>query len=337
MHDWISKCGCNCGRCPAFRGNAKTAADRERCSEGWHRYLGFRLNPERIICDGCQVPDDRNPTRIARACRRRTCALTNGVENCAYCSAYACEDLEALAASARRADIEARLGERIPEEDYLAFVEPYDVLGHLDAIRASLRPDEIVPMATFSVRPAATAFPEQLPVPFEQMAAYRGLHGLLSEVGCVDDVSYAAQARLQRVRRDLLKMLWAFGLSGERDDEGGARLVIDGKTYLEQKIHSGRDRAEEYFEALANFSVRCELVPEPDARWLTPTGALRKQGWSMTLSFDDEAGGEAALKGLQRYAVALDEAYGKQAFRRFARADMRVLGEGDRQGGRGRE
>ena len=43
------------------------------------------------------------------------------------------------------------------------------------------------------------------------------------------------------------------------------------------------------------------------------------------MSFGDEAGGAPALEALCIYAVTLDEQYGKGAFRRFSRADMRVL------------
>ncbi len=45
-------------------------------------------------------------------------------------------------------------------------------------------------------------------------------------------------------------------------------------------------------------------------------------------SFDEDAGGMSALEALQTYVATLDEAYGRNAFRYFSRADMRVLGEG---------
>jgi hypothetical protein len=49
------------------------------------------------------------------------------------------------------------------------------------------------------------------------------------------------------------------------------------------------------------------------------------------MSLDEDAGGVAVLNALRIYAARLDEAYGKNAFRRFSRADMQVLGDGENQ------
>jgi hypothetical protein len=61
--------------------------------------------------------------------------------------------------------------------------------------------------------------------------------------------------------------------------------------------------------------------------WLTPTNALRKSGWYMVMSFDEDVGGVPVLDALRTYAVRLDEVYGKDAFGRFSRADMQMLGD----------
>jgi hypothetical protein len=45
------------------------------------------------------------------------------------------------------------------------------------------------------------------------------------------------------------------------------------------------------------------------------------------MTFDEEAGGVAALRALQTYAKKLDEKYGKKAFRYFSNADMQVPSE----------
>jgi hypothetical protein len=95
---------------------------------------------------------------------------------------------------------------------------------------------------------------------------------------------------------------------------------------LAQRIHSSCARVKDYFEVLGEHGVHCEHVPLEEEGWLTPGGALRKSGWCMEMSFDDEAGGVLALKALQSYATRLDEKYGKTAFRYFSKADMRVLG-----------
>ena len=57
MKELFAKCGTHCGGCPGYHENAKTEADRQRCSDGWHRYLGVRVRPDLIHCQGCQAPD----------------------------------------------------------------------------------------------------------------------------------------------------------------------------------------------------------------------------------------------------------------------------------------
>jgi len=76
--------------------------------------------------------------------------------------------------------------------------------------------------------------------------------------------------------------------------------------------------------------MHCELVPLTKEKygkmgWLTPFGWLRKEGWSMRMSFDDKAGGVSALKALKSYTAGLNEKYDKKAFRYFKNVDMRVL------------
>ena len=330
MKDLFSKCGCNCGRCPSYKGNLRTDEDRQRCSDGWHRYLGFRLSPGKLrICDGCQTPDDENPVRYL-SCYVRKCAVRNGVETCAHCSGYPCEDVKNLHTIQRagaRERIAARLGAPIPEEDYLAFIEPYEGIKHLDEIRASLGPEDIVEMTKVSVERRVVDFPDDLPFSKEETSAFEALHRLIAVIESVNGVSYARQAALKKRRRHLLKILWAFGLFGERKEEGGSHLVIGSETYLAQKIHSGYSRVKDYFKALGEYGVHCEHVPLTEEGWLTPGGALRKRGWFMKMSFDDDAGGVSALRALQSYTAKLHEKYGERAFRYFSKADMRVLGK----------
>ena len=243
MKDLFSKCGCNCGRCPSYKENLLTDEDRHRCAEGWAKYIGYHPTPEKLrACVGCQAPDDENAVRY-QSCYVRKCALRNGVETCAHCSAYPCEDVPRVSFAAdQREKIAAHLGTPVPEEDYLAFIEPYEGIKHLDAIRASLAPEDIVEMATVSVRPRIVAFPDDLPFSEEKAAPFEHLHRLLATVGVAEGVSYARQTVLKKRRRDLLKTLWAFGRFGGLREEGGLHLVIDGETYLAQKIQSNYSR-----------------------------------------------------------------------------------------------
>jgi hypothetical protein len=309
----------------------KTDTDRQRCSNGWHKYLGVRLNPDRCYCDGCQTPDDEHPTLVYGkfGCRIRRCAVFNGVQTCAHCSAYPCEDVKTQFSfdSGSRERAAERLGAPVPDEEYLIFIEPYELHRHLDEIRASLDPGDIVEMTPVSVRPWALGFRDGLPRSEREHVAFKALHRILAEVGCVEGISHAQRDALKKRRRHLLKMLWAFGRFGELE-EGGSRLVLDSETYLAQKIQSNHSAVMDYFEALSEQGVHCELVPLVKEGWRTPKGTLRKAGWLMRVSFDDDAGGDAALEALRSYVAMLDGEYGKRAFRYFSKADMRVLGEG---------
>ena len=81
MKDTIAPCGTNCGHCLSLRDNLRTDEDRQRCSDGWSKYLGFSLSPDKLLlCDGCQASDDENPVRYIN-CNKRKCASFNGVED----------------------------------------------------------------------------------------------------------------------------------------------------------------------------------------------------------------------------------------------------------------
>jgi hypothetical protein len=326
MKDLFSKCGCNCGRCPSYKENLLTDEDRRRCAEGWARYIGYHPTPEKLrACVGCQAPDDENAVRY-QSCYVRKCALRNGVETCAHCSAYPCEDVPRVSFAAdQREKIAARLGTPVPEEDYLAFIEPYEGIKHLDAICASLGPEDIVEMIKVSVSPRIVGFPDDLPFSEEETATFEHLHRLLATVGGAEGVSYARQTVLKKRRQHLIKILWTFGLFGERREEGGSHLVVDSETYLAQKIQSNYSRVKDYFKVLEEYGVHCEHVPLTEDGWLTPKGALRKEGWFMKMSLGDDAGGVSALKALQSYTARLDEKHGKTAFRYFSKANVRVL------------
>jgi len=154
MKDIISKCGANCGRCPAYKENLITEEDRQRVSDRFDQYFGIQIKPDAIYCDGCHMPDADNPVLLITClnCKIRECAIQTGVETCAHCSGYPCEDLKALASRIDREKIASRIGTPIPEEDYLIFIEPYELLKHLNEIRASLGPKDIV--AKVKVSPA---------------------------------------------------------------------------------------------------------------------------------------------------------------------------------------
>lgn len=329
MTNLLSKCGATCSHCPAYRGNARSYEDQQLCSDGWHKYLGVRLHPDRCTCDGCQTPDDEQPTLVIGkyGCNIRKCAVKNGVVTCAHCSGYPCLAVQSQFSfdAGSRERIAARLGEPVPDDEYLTFIEPYECHRHLDELRATLSSREIVDMTRVAVNQRLVGFPDDLPLSPEETAGLQALYRLLGEVGSAEGISYAEQAILKKRRRNLVKLLWVWGLYGEQAGEGDPALVLDSQTYLAQQIESDHAKLEDYFEALAAYGIHCEHVPLVEDGWRTARGALRKKGWLIKISFGDQAGGMLAQEALCRYAGRLDRQYGKEAFRRFSRADMRVL------------
>lgn len=331
----ISKCGVNCARCPSFIDNIQSSEDRKRCSEGWEKYLGFRLHPDKLLpCEGCQMPDDEKTVRYQN-CYVRQCAVRTGAETCAHCSAFPCEDvpLVSLSVDAKKR-IAARIRMSIPEEDYLTFIEPYEGMKHLDKIRATLDLSDIV--EKIEVRPSRTKvikFTEDLPLSQEQKFAFEAVHNLLKFILLAQTETYARQLLFKRRKPHMLGLLWAMGQYGEIDEEDGCQLVLDGRTYGSKRECSWlvRKRDNSFYGAvkqatnlLQDYAVRCEFVPLED-------------GWLLKLEFDEEAGGEVALKALKKYVVGLSDQYGEpvyagscrlkgKAFESFAKADMRLVG-----------
>ena len=114
---------------------------------------------------------------------------------------------------------------------------------------------EIVDMTRVAVNQRLVGFPDDLLLPAEETAALPALHRLLGRVGSAEGISYAEQAILQKRRRSLVKLLWAWGLHGEPDEVGGHALILDSETYLAQKIDSDYSKLEGYFETLAQYGI----------------------------------------------------------------------------------
>ena len=328
MNELIAKCGCNCGQCPTFKDNLQTDGDRKRCSWGWEKYLNIKLSPEKLrLCDGCSILD-KNRKIYYLNCYVRKCAMINGIKNCAYCSAYPCHEvltIHSLQKPGAKDKIMERLGAAIPKNDYWAFIEPYEGVKHLNEIHQTIEVDEIIEMKRFSSRSKIAALPNHLPFSKNEISAYKFLHQILATMEVADNVSYARQFILEKNRKQLLKILWAFGRFGELKDEDDSHLVMDSETYSSQKISSYYSKVQEYFRLLENCGMHCEIIPLQEKKWLTQTGALRNTGWLITLSFDKRIGGGLTTKVLKNYVSILNEKYGKNAFRYFLKGDMKVL------------
>jgi hypothetical protein len=133
MEAILTRCGYRCDLCLAYRPNIESnPAYRQKLSDGWYQYFGFRIPPEKILCDGCLA---NNPLLIDQACPVRPCVIAKGLENCAYCESYACEKLvERLVVYE---EVKKRVNVDIPEEDRICFIQPYENKTRLDELKAS--------------------------------------------------------------------------------------------------------------------------------------------------------------------------------------------------------
>ena len=118
-----ARCGYRCDLCPAYKDNIHGPADRQRTSDGWFKYYGFRIPSERICCDGC-LDERPEASRIDTRCPIRPCAMARGVETCGQCPRCGCKRFKTR--DVTREKVEKRLGAPIPPEDYRRFVLPYE-------------------------------------------------------------------------------------------------------------------------------------------------------------------------------------------------------------------
>lgn len=323
-----AKCGNDCGRCMLYEGNL-TEATRAHCAWGMGRYINWHPQPARLRpCAGCQAEEGY---LYIRNCAVRQCARYNGVETCAACAAFPCQDVPTVSLPEGYRDrVAERLGEPVPEADYLAFIEPYEGMVHLATIRSGLDETEWVqPAPVLPLRSRMAAFPDELAVQDGGSTALRAVYELLAHILTGQATLYVRQIRLQQRRRELLNWLWVFGCFGEFQ-EAEFQLVIDGRLHGARKgflpIVRKRDNTLHTTARLAR-----ELLWELGAT-IEHTPLTRK-AWLLTMSLSATAGGAEALQALCRYVQGLVDAYGEpkyvgssryagEAFERFSKADM---------------
>jgi hypothetical protein len=249
--------------------------------------------------------------------------------------------VKATAGAWNRKIIEEKLGAPLSQEEYHAFVEPFEGISRLEAIHASLKPEEIVEPAKMpTIEARIVGFPENLPFSKEETVAFKAIHGLLttlqrSSLGLRDTDTFGQHYKLENRRAHVLRFLWVFGNYGKFEKEKSAPLVIDARTYLanrgsEKTLAIWSFLKDTVFRVLSEFGVSCESVALKGVKetdLVTGTDYLRSAGWVIKMSFDEKIGGTATLKALQTYARKVDEKYGNKAFQHFQDADMRILSE----------
>ncbi len=131
MEPVLTRCGYRCDLCLAYKPNVlENPSNRQKLSDGWYKYFGFRLPASQICCDGCMA---ENPQLIDQSCPVRPCVIEKGLDNCSQCDQSGCEKLAERTVTLE--EIQKRIGAEIPEDDYLCFIRPYENKLRLDASR----------------------------------------------------------------------------------------------------------------------------------------------------------------------------------------------------------
>ena len=338
MAELVAKCGMDCRACPwgSYPRQDMTPEEFEQYKKRAKKILGY--TPMKTACFTCQVSNEEIPKGHKlppRNCLVRQCVDKIGVENCAYCSRFPCGQVKDIAGAWNRKFFEEKLGAPISEEDYVAFVKPFEGMKRLEEIRASTGSDDLVEAPTAPpLKAKIIEFPKDLPFSEEETAAFKALHELLASVkrsslGLKDTDVFAQQQRLKNRIPVFMRTLWVLGRFGKLKEEDGVHLVVDAKTYLDNRGNPRWSFVKDVlFKILSEFEVRCERVVLKGAKekdLTTPGGYLRGKGWMVRMTFDGKAGGVVVLRALQAYAKRLDEKYGKRAFRHFSNADMQIL------------
>ncbi len=136
----LTRCGYRCDLCLAYQPNVESQPfNRQKLSDGWHQYFGFRLPPESISCDGCMA---EAPRLIDQSCPVRPCVIAKGLANCAECGDYVCAKLTERLVTFE--EVQNRVPMEIPADDHLCFILPYENKARLDALRNLRQPSPAI-------------------------------------------------------------------------------------------------------------------------------------------------------------------------------------------------
>ena len=91
----IAYCGLDCSVCPAYIATrANDDAKRAECARQWSAQYKSDIKAESINCSGCKAEGIR--FNFCNVCAVRTCGSKKGVENCAVCADYGCQNLQMM-------------------------------------------------------------------------------------------------------------------------------------------------------------------------------------------------------------------------------------------------
>jgi hypothetical protein len=133
MQAILTRCGYRCDLCLVYRPNVeKKPYNRQKLSEGWFHYFGFKIEPANIICDGCMSDTS---ILIDQNCPVRPCVIERGLDNCSSCDEYICEKLKQRIVVFE--EVKNKIGKHISESDYICFIQPYENKRRLDVYWAT--------------------------------------------------------------------------------------------------------------------------------------------------------------------------------------------------------
>jgi hypothetical protein len=104
-------CGIDCDACPALAATREgDEAALARIAAEWSKMYGAQIPPEAIPCAGCFARPPAPTGCHAHECPVRACAIKRGVDTCAECPDYACDQLAEFFGYApeAKANLEAR-------------------------------------------------------------------------------------------------------------------------------------------------------------------------------------------------------------------------------------
>ncbi len=345
MKQVISKCGNLCSRCPwgVWIRKNQSPDEWESFSQDVKKYLGY--NPTKNPCHGCQTPTEKLSKDVGvhnflRGCSARKCAFYNRFKNCAYCSRYPCDKIQIMNLGKTRQDVERRIGKPMPDDKYFAYVRIFEGKKTLDEVRAGLLPDQIQEVKTIEPKPPKiTPFPEVRKK--TQLSIYKSLHDalsqiIISELGLKDIDTLAVQEVLESRRAVLVKILWIIARYGTLE---GSSISTDSIAINKYKkgttgFPTTEDGWKRWLEIMEKSGIKSEmkLAPLEKSDLISPIGWLRDRipgsddpAWYLKISLCPAYGDTDVLKKLQSYVQDLDNEFGKGAFTRFTKADMRFI------------
>jgi hypothetical protein len=101
MNEILAYCGIVCSTCPIYSitresNKEEQAKKRREIADLIAEHYGTNFEAANVTdCDGCITKGERIFSGC-RSCHIRNCAQLKSVENCAHCTDYSCEKLEAF-------------------------------------------------------------------------------------------------------------------------------------------------------------------------------------------------------------------------------------------------